>query len=218
MRGMTVTTMAAASPAGSLAIVLDYSVLDHLQRIDAGTYRGGNEAALRRLRDGAVNRRVEVWISEITPVEMLHGLEKLAGDAPKRRTAGEKDAAKLAIAASMFARTLGYPCSKLDDTYSRIGMSFRCAGPDAGRANALEARLLQVPGVSPGDARQLVSCAFPFDGVAVEFHPRLDWFVAEDGPLIKALHAAMAAGSLPELAHLRCGSARDIVAAHPAGF
>ncbi len=202
----------------TLGVFLDLSVLDHLQRIEAGAYVGGNEDALRRLRVCAENRRVDTWISEITFVEMLHGLENLAGREQQRQAAAGKDAAKQAILASMSVRTLAYPCSRFDDTYSRWDLSFRFAGPDTERATQLETRLLQLHGVSAGDARQLVSCAFPTDGDQGALHPDLDWFVAEDRRLIVAVNAAMSSGQFSELAHLRCGSTNDLVAAHPTLF
>ena len=201
-----------------LAVALDYSVLDHLQRIQAGTYTGVRAASLSRIRAAGESRRVEVWIAEITPVEMLHGIEKIAADDAKRTQAVARDKTKEAIAMAMGAKTLAYPCSKLDDTYSRLGMSFRLGGPDSHLADALERRLLSIKGVSAGDARQLVSCAFPTDGTKVDFHPRLDCFVAEDIELVRALRNEVAAGNLPELGHLSIGTADEIVAAHASHF
>ena len=118
----------------------------------------------------------------------------------------------------MGARTLGYPCSKLGDTYSRLGMSFGLAGPDCHLPDALERKLLAIPGVSPGDARQLVSCAFPFDGAQVDHHPQLHWFIAEDSALIRALKQEIVAGHLPELRQLAVGSTADLVAVHTEVF
>lgn len=201
-----------------LAVFLDYSVLDHLQRIDAGTYAGKSESELRRLRTSAENRHLEIWISEITPVEMLHGLEKVSNDAAQRQRAADKDARKKAIAAQMFARLLGYPCSKSDDTFSRADISLRTMGPDWHAANSLQEKLLRVRGVSAGDVRQLVSCAFPFDGEHHATHPRLNWFVSEDRKLVTAVSTEIWAGTFPELAHLRFGIARDLIAAFPTLF
>lgn len=214
----------AASSAGSspqekrLAVTLDYSALDHLQRIQDGTYTGTRADALRRIRAAGESRRIDVWIAEITPVEMLHGIEKIAADDAKRAQAAARDKTKGAIARAMGARALAYPCSKLDDTYSRLNMSFRLAGPDSHFADALERRLLSIKGVSAGDARQLVSCAFPTDGAKIDFHPKLDCFVAEDLDLVRALKAEVAAGNLLELCHLSIGTSEEIVAAHPSDF
>ncbi len=201
-----------------LAVALDYSVLDHLQRVQDGTYAGIRAGALRRIRAAGESRRVEVWIAEITPVEMLHGIEKIAADDAKSAQAAARDKTKEAIAMAMGAKILAYPCSKLDDTYSRLSMSFRLGGPDSHLADALERRLLSIKGVSAGDARQLVSCAFPTDGTKVDFHPRLDCFVAEDIDLVRALRNEVAAGNLQELCHLSIGTSDKIVAAHASHF
>jgi hypothetical protein len=199
-------------------VALDYSVLDHLQRIQGGTYSGIRAEALRRIRAAGEGRRLEVWIAEITPVEMLHGIENIAADEAKRTQAAARDKAKEAIATAMGSRTLAYPCSKLGDRYSRLSMSFRLAGPDSHLAEAFERRLLSIKGVSAGDARQLVSCAFPTDGTDVGFHPQIDCFVAEDVTLVRALQGEVAAGNLSELRHLSIGTSDEIVAAHSSHF
>jgi hypothetical protein len=199
---------------GNLNVALDYSVLDHLQRIETGTYRGLHRSALERLRDAASAGRIVVWISEICYVEMLHGIEHLPHDAAKRRDAEQKDAKKRAIAERMGARILGYPCSKFDDTYSRWDLSFRFAGPDSESASALEERLEALRGISRGDARHLVSCAYPFDGDAAEYHPRLDWFVSEDHDLLEAVTSEIHQGRLPELADIRFGTSEDFAASN----
>lgn len=215
---MTSLTTRPSPEVAALSVALDNSVLDHLHRVQAGTYAGAHAEPLRRIRAAAESRRILVWISEVTSVEMLHGIEKIASNDLKRSNAAARDQEKSAIAAAMGARTLGYPCSKLGDTYSRLGMSFRLAGPDSHLADTLERTLLSIPGVSPGDARQLVSCAFPFDGAQVEHHPQLHWFVAEDTALIRALTQEIVAGHLPELRQLAVGSAADLVAAHTEVF
>ena len=97
-------------------------------------------------------------------------------------------------------------------------MSFRLASSDSDLADALEQRLVSVKGVSTGDARQLVACAFPTDGTKVDFHPRLDCFVAEDVGLVTALKVEVAAGNLPELGHLSIGTSEEVVAAHSSHF
>jgi len=74
-------------------------------------------------------------------------------------------------------------------------------------------RLAAVKDVSAGDARQLVCCAFAFDGTDISFHPRLDWFVTEDEKLARALRAEQFAGRLSELSQLRIGSASEFVSA-----
>ena len=201
-----------------LAVALDYSVLDHLQRIRDGSCGGLQADALRTIQAAGESRRIDVWIAEITPVEMLHGIEKVAADDAKRARATARDNNKEAIAAAMGAWTLAYPCSKLGDTYSRLGMSFRPGGPDCHLADALERRLLSIDGVSAGDARQLVSFAFPTDGTQVDFHPGLDCFVTEDVGLVRALRVEVAAGKLAEISHLSIGTSKEIVAARSSDF
>ena len=109
---------------GDLNVALDYCVLDDLQRIEAGTYRGFHRSALERLRDAASAGRIVVWISEICYVEMLHGIEHLSDDPAKASDAGQRDAQKRAIAERMAARVLAYPCSKFDDTLLAMGCLF----------------------------------------------------------------------------------------------
>lgn len=82
----------------------------------------------------------------------------------------------------------------------------------------LEKRLRAVRGISEGDARQVVSCAYPFDGVDTQVQPILDWFVAEDRALIGALNGAQATGAFPELGHLQFGTVRDLVSTDPFQF
>jgi hypothetical protein len=203
-----------------MQIVLDLCVIDHLQKVDAGTYRGKAEAALRKLRAAAEGSAVGVWICEISLVEMLHGIEKLAADSAdpaKQAHARNNDTAKQLILKNMSARRLGYPCSKYDDDFSRLDISLRYAGPDLENAEVLESQLLTIAGVSRGDARQLVSCAYPFDGEDVGLHPRLDWFVTEDGALLAAIRS-LAAGQFPTLHRLRYGTASDLVVSHPEVF
>src|SRR5687767_12763313 len=84
-------------------IVLDYSVLDHLYRLQVGTYKGPYAHALTRLRTAAEDRRIEVWLCEITPVEMLQGLERLAGSGTAQTVASNRDAEKIAISKAMHA-------------------------------------------------------------------------------------------------------------------
>ena len=104
-----------------LAIYLDYSVLDALQRIQANkTCNSSKHRALQRLRASAERQYVEIWISEIAFVEMVHGIEKVFGNDAKRNNASSKDSKKREIASAMFAKVLGYPCAKTDDTYSQV--------------------------------------------------------------------------------------------------
>jgi len=183
-----------------LSIYLDLSVIDHLQRIQQSMmeYIGPRRIALQRIRASAERHCVETWISEITHVEMLHGIENVSDDEVKRQEANSKDQEKLIIAKSMFAQILGYPCSKTDDPYSRLDLSFRPDGEEY--ADLLEKRLRNIPGISLGDACHLVCCAFPFNSVSPSILPKIDWFIAEDERLIKAVNAQIDARVLPELA------------------
>lgn len=201
-----------------LSIALDYSVIDHLHRVATGSYKGADAIPLLRLRAAAETGMVETWGAEITFVEMLLGVRKVAEREEALRTATAKDVAKRAIMQEMRVRRLGYPASRCDDGYSLLGYSMRCAGPHATEAIVLEERLRRIPGVSEGDARQLVSCAYPFDGDTLTFSCHLDWFVSEDGRLVRAINSALATGEFSELAHLRFGTVRDLVAANPESF
>ncbi|HNT28123.1 MAG TPA: hypothetical protein PKH10_08090 [bacterium] len=201
MSGLAETISCSKKP----SIFLDYSVIDHLFRIQEGSYNGPHSSALQSLRYLAEKRGIDVWISEITPVEMLLGTEKIELDAKKKEYVAKKDKAKLSILKSMGVRTLGYPCSKFDDDYSRLDLSFRLAEEESGIADEVEKQLLTIPGVSCGDARQVVSCAFPFDSEKTEIHPRIEWFVAEDLRLIKAINGQIKSGKLGEIAHLKFG-------------
>jgi hypothetical protein len=199
-----------------LSIYLDLSVIDHLQKIETMKYRGTRKTALQRIRVSAERHYVEIWISEITHVEMLHGIENVSDDEVKRQEANSNDQEKRIIAMSMFAQILGYPCSKTDDPYSRLDLSFRPDGEES--ADLLEKRLLKIPGISPGDARHLVCCAFPFNSVSPSILPKIDWFIAEDKKLINVVNAQINAGALSELAHIRFGLSDAIIEAHPFFF
>lgn len=197
-----------------LSIALDTTVLDHLYRIEAGTYKGSSASSLGRLFSAATEGRILVWVSEIADVEMLHGIEPIT-DLSKAEVIAAKDVAKRCIGRKMKASVLGYPCARLGDTYSRLGVSFHLACADSKMAGAFEQRVLDLAGVSPGDARQLVSCAFPFDGEKPEQKPRIDWFVAEDRRLIAAMNDELNRQLLPELASVRFGTADDLMRFHP---
>lgn len=193
------------------SVALDYSVIDHLYRLEKGVYNGANAPALLRLRNAAETGEVSAWLAEITPVEMLLGRENVMESPETSLRVEGKDERKLEICREMNARFLAYPCSKLDDTYSRLGMSFRLAGPESHAANAFEERLLRISGVSAGDARQVTSCAFPTAADDLDAAVKIHWFVAEDAGLIKALRLT----APPELAHLSVGSSSDWLESHP---
>jgi hypothetical protein len=200
---------------GVANVALDYVVLDHIVRVAEGRYEGCGRQGLERLESLAADREIVAWVSEISWVEMLQGQEKAARhpglDAFRRR-----DDAKRRVAEKMRARVLGYPCSRCDDDFSRLELSVRCAGSDWEWAFDLEKRLLATNGVSRGDARHLVCCAFPFDADSPNIRPKLDWFVSEDHALVRGLGGAVARGELPELAHMQFGLVAELVATLPA--
>jgi len=197
---------------GKISAALDYPVLDHLLRIEERRYTGDHCDALLRLQAAAQTCDVEIWVTETLSVEMAHGV--MDCDVTLRRQAEANDDAKYRIARNMRARRLRYPCSKYDDRFSLFELSLRYEGHDWQAANALEERLLAVRGVSPGDARHLVCCAYPFNAEDTTCRPTMHWFISEDRALIDGVKSAVARGQLPELAHLAFGSANDFVRAN----
>lgn len=201
--------------ASPLSVAVDYSVIDHLHRIQSGFGGASDRDALTKVRDAAIAGQLQLWGAEITFVEMIQGVEKLDRSDVRRAAAEARDAAKRALMTTMGMRILAYPCGKYDDEYSLCDLSLRCAGDDWDEANALEERLRRIPGVDEGDARQLVSCAYPAEadceGSAVR--PTLDWFVAADRKMIAAIRRETAAQRLPELARIRFGFMTDLAVA-----
>ena len=196
-----------------MILFLDYQVIDHLHRLATGSYQGPHAAALRLFESLATDGRYELWMSEISHVEMLHGRENLKLDPAKKKQMIAKDQAKVEIAKRLGVQWLGYPASKLPDPYSRLGVSFRLSGPSTAAANDLESRLEQISGVSPGDVRQVATAIHGFDSNNVEARPSIEWFITEDAPLRTALSTAVSSGKLPELANLRVCSVAELVAA-----
>jgi len=137
----------------TLNIFLDYQILDYLFRIENKTYKGKHKLALTELRKKAEKQVVNIWMSEITEVEMIHGKNNPRINKAKRPLVRTNDQKKLAIAKTMNIKWLTYPCSKLDDNYSLFDVSMRFSGPKWNEANRIEEWLLTIEGVSPGDAR-----------------------------------------------------------------
>lgn len=192
---------------------LDYQVIDHLQRIEAGTYKGKFAASLAQFESQAVRGSYQLWMSEISPVEMLLGRENPALDSLKVASIEAKDREKLAIASKLGVKWLGYPASKLSDTYSRLGMSFRLAGPTSAQANALELLLSPIKGVSTGDVRQIAAAVYGFDVGDITYRPPIEYFVTEDEPLVATIRSKVAAGRLPDLRSFQICSVAEFVAA-----
>ncbi len=191
---------------------LDYQIIDHLHRLANGTYALKHETALRSLETNAAMGKYELWMAEITEVEMIIGRENPKVDQERALEIARKDCEKLEIAEKLGVRWLGYPCSKLGDEYSRLGVSFRTAKENWSIAADLEHRLKQIKDVTAGDAQQVVSMVHGFDDADVSFRPAIQWLVTEDAPLCKALRDEVIAGRLPELANVRIGSVPEFVA------
>lgn len=192
---------------------LDYQVIDHLQRIGTGMYKGKFAEALAHFESEAVRGSYQLWMSEISSVEMLLGRENPELDRLKLPSVEAKDKEKIAIANKLGVRWLGYPASKLSDSYSRLGMSFHLGGPTSGQANALESVLSPIKGVSPGDVRQIAAAVYGFDAANTNHRPPIEYFVTEDAPLVVTIRSEVAAGRLPELRDLRICSVAEFVTA-----
>lgn len=172
-------------------LFLDYNVIGDMRRLDTSMYRGTSAIELEALRQAAIAGNIEVWMSSITLVEMAIGLENKDPSSEILVTAKQSDVAKRAISDLMNIRWLTYPASKTNDTYSRTNLTLRTVGPDWQKANALETKLLQLSGVSPGDARQVVSCVY--GQAKTDGRQAAIWaFVSEDGKLRRALTNAQA--------------------------
>jgi hypothetical protein len=188
-------------------------VIDHLHRLATNTYVGAYASELALLESRALSGIYEFWMAEITKVEMIIGRENPLVDESRLVEFEQKDREKLAIAERLGVQWLGYPCSKLNDQYSRLDVSFRPGGPNWSIAAAFESRLEQVAGVSQGDARQVISLVHGFDDIDLSFRPAIQWLVTEDSDLRKALRGQVSAGRLSELANVRVASVAEFVAA-----
>jgi hypothetical protein len=168
-------------------VFLDYSVVDHIWRLDNRCYVGKHGAALATLRQKATDGELALWMSEISEVEMVQGQQNPKLNADKLSHVREKDRGKLLIAASMGVRWLTYPCSKLDDGYSLTNLSFRTASPSWNEASDLERTLEHIRGVSRGDARQIASWLFGTHAEFIGCRPLIPVFLSEDEDLVEAL-------------------------------
>lgn len=195
-----------------ISAFLDYSVIDHLHRAKNGTYLGKHAEALLDLESKAISGRIQVWMSEITEVEMIIGRENLSLAPVRLPYLLRKDADKLSIAKNLGVRWLSYPCSKFDDAYSRLDVSFRFAGPESATAEAFERLIERIPHVSPGDARQLASFVYGTEDPD-RFRPVMKWFVTEDQPLRSALRSEVQRGNIPELAGINIVAVSEMAGA-----
>ncbi|MBA7573587.1 hypothetical protein ES708_15385 [subsurface metagenome] len=197
----------------NLSIFLDYQILDHLFRIGNKTYEGKrkHELALTELRKKAEKQMVNIWMSEITKVEMIHGKNNPRINEAKRCLARTNDQKKTAIAKTMNIKWLTYPCSKFDDNYSLFDVSARFSGPEWNEANTFEKWLLNIKGVSPGDARQVVSCIYGSDVNALDKKPVIKWFLTEDSALRSALINVKSKSKISELSQMKISSVSGFV-------
>lgn len=181
------------------AVFLDYQIIDHLYRIEKGTYKGNHIDALVSLKELALTGKNQIWMSEITQVEMAIGHENPGISDSKRQQVIEKDKCKLNIAKELGVKWLAYPCSSLNDEYSRLGLSWRLAGREYSSAKELEVRLTNIAGVSVGDVRQIVSFVYGFEDKNESFSPVIQWFITDDSRLRTSMQKAVDAGQFPEL-------------------
>lgn len=195
----------------NLNIFLDYQILDHLFRIENKTYTGTDETALTELRKKAEKQVVNIWMSEITEVEMIHGKNNPRINDAKRCLIRTNDQKKLAIAKTMNIKWLTYPCSKLDDNYSLLDVSMRFSGPKWNEANTFEKWLLTIEGVSPGDARQVVSCICGSDVNALDEMPVIEWFLTEDLALRSALINVKSESKISDFSQMKIGTVSEFV-------
>jgi len=200
-------------------IFLDYPVLDKLYRIDMNEYTESNEKkeGLKRFRSLAKERKLSCYASEITKVEMLHGREQPSASPEQVAYYKEKDKSKMMIAEEMGVIWLTYPASRYDEHlepknhhfgYSRIDLTARPMDKNWKKAHELEKKLLciQGKGVSPGDARQIVSMVYG----SPLFHGH--HFVTEDKGLVARIKTEVQQGKLNELMKYFFGSVQEFLA------
>jgi len=195
----------------TLNIFLDYQILDHLFRIENNTYQGNYKLALTELRKKAENQVVNMWMSEITEVEMIHGKNNPQINEDKRCLVKIYDQRKIAIAKTMNIKWLTYPCSKFDDNYSLLDVSLRFSGPEWSEANEFEKWLLNIEGVSVGDARQFVSCICGSDVDALDKKPVIEWFLTEDSNFRSALIKVKSKSKISKFSQMKIASVSEFV-------
>lgn len=194
-----------------LNIFLDYQILDHLFLIENNSYKGNHELALTELRKKAENQIVNMWMSEITEVEMIHGKNNPKINEEKRCLVTTYDQRKIAIARTMNIKWLTYPCSKYDDKYSLFDVSLRFSGPEWSEANTFEKWLLNFEGVSAGDARQVASCIYGSDTKTLAKKPVIEWFLTEDSDLRSALIKVKSKSKISKFSKMKIASVSEFV-------
>lgn len=195
----------------TLNIFLDYQILDHLFRIENNAYQGNYKLALTELRKKAENQVVNMWMSEITEVEMIHGKNNPQINEVKRCLITTYDQRKKAIAKTMNIKWLTYPCSKYNDNYSLLNVSLRFSKPEWNEANTFEKWLRNIRGVTPGDAQQVTSCIFGSDVEALNEKPVIKWFLTEDSDLRSALIKVKSKSEISKFSKMKIASVSEFV-------
>jgi hypothetical protein len=149
-------------------------------------------------------------MAKITEVEMIMGRENQEIYENRIPSLEKKDSEKLSIARDLGVHWLEYPCSRPDDNYSRLDLTFTPDGcPDAGD---LESRLENVRGVSEGDARQIVSLIYGHCYSNGQYYkPIIDYLLTEDKRLLSALNSEKKQRRLLELNNIEVSSVSDFM-------
>ena len=190
-------------------IFLDYQILDHIYRIRMGTYKSSHKLSLQKLKGYAENGKYRFYMSQITKVEMLQGLENPQLMNTEVEKYSEIDTEKLNIANEIDIIWLSYPCSKSNDNYSRSNVSMESSGTQWAKADRLEGELKRIDGVSPGDARQVVSMKYGTgtSNTTIQF----DWFVSNDNNLVESINKEFKQMRLQELVGTHFGTSSDFI-------
>jgi len=142
---------------------------------------------------------------------MVHGKNNPQINEAKRCLVTTYDQRKLSIAKTMNIKWLTYPCSKFDDNYSLLDVSLRFSGPEWNEANTFEKWLLNIEGVSIGDARQVVSCIYGSDVNALDKKPVIKWFLTEDSDLRSALIKVKSKSKISKFSQMKIGFVCEFV-------
>ena len=199
-------------------VFLDYTVIGKLYQINMGEYNGSivEKERLKKLQSLAEERKICCYMSDISKVEMLHGREKSDSSGEQVERYKEKDESKLKIAGEMGVVWQSYPASRLNEHletreypfgYSRLNLTLTALDEHWVKAYEIEKKLLLIKGVSPGDARQIVSMVFGsplFEGKD---------FVAKDKRLVNGIKEEIRQGKLNELTKYFFGSVQDFLSA-----
>lgn len=192
-------------------VFADYPIIDHLYRIENNSYNGDSLRELLELKNLCSNGIVKLWMSEITRVEMVLGLENPTINDDIKTIIEERDSEKIKIASELNVGWLTYPCSKTNDTYSRLNISLRTMGDQWHIANEMEKNLEVYEGISRGDARQFVSCIFGTNSEDLSYTPAVEWFITEDQKMLEALKKLKEDGIVTELERINIASTKEFI-------